>query len=377
MNGKDRRVRICILSMQRVPNFGSVLQSYSLKKILTEMGHDVSFLDIEPREHENTLIQGHTEDFSAECDRGGFLAKIRKIDRYAWNRLRIKKASARQNEVFDRFVTDTLGVADPCEQYDLCIIGSDEVFNCASGSRWGFTTQLFGDVKNASNVVTYAASCGATTLAQLPQSAIAAIRNALNCISHFSVRDDNTDQFVKALTDKDVLRHADPVIIGNFDEEIAKCDISDKVPSRYCIVYSYYNRIHDPAEISAIQAFCRKYSLEIVSVGAPQMWIKNHLVLTPFEALAAFKNAAFVITDTFHGTIFSVKYAKRFVTITRPSNANKMKSLIKDLGIEKHYAKDMSDPERAYTQDKDQAHIDAFSLQEREKAIQYLTQITQ
>ena len=369
-------MKICILSMQRVPNFGSVLQSYSLKKILSEMGHEVSFLDIEPRKEDDVLIRGYTSDFSAECNRGGLLTKLRKIDRYAFNRLRIKKASIRQNEVFDSFVNDILTVAAPENPYDLCLIGSDEVFNCASSAPWGFTSQLFGKVGNASKVATYAASCGATTVEQLPQPVIAVIEESLKNISDFSVRDDNTERFVRTLTEKEVLRHADPVIVGNFDTEIARCDISSKVPQRYCIVYSYYNRINDPAEISSIRNFCRKHSLEIVSVGAPQMWIKNHLVLTPFEALAAFQNAEFVVTDTFHGTIFSAKYAKRFVTISRPSNANKMSSLIKDLQLEKHYARDLSDLESAYAQNKDQSSIDALAIQAREETIQYLKQLT-
>lgn len=50
--------------------------------------------------------------------------------------------------------------------------------------------------------------------------------------------------------------------------------------------------------------------MEIISIGAPQMWISKHMVLTPFETLVAFKHAEFVVTDTFHGTIFSAKYAK-------------------------------------------------------------------
>ena len=37
---------ICILSMQKVNNMGSLLQSYALKKMLEEMGHNVFFLDI-------------------------------------------------------------------------------------------------------------------------------------------------------------------------------------------------------------------------------------------------------------------------------------------------------------------------------------------
>lgn len=368
-------MRICILSMQRVPNFGSLLQCYSLKKILTEMGHEVCFLDIEYRKHDDALMMGRKMDFSSESGRGGLIGKLHKIDRYAINRLRIKQADLAQNRLFHHFVECTLGVADPHSSYDLCIIGSDEVFNCASNAPWGFSSQLFGNVKNAAKVATYAASCGATTIDRVPEAVREVIRNAFKNVSAFSVRDTNTEQFVKSLTDQNVKRHLDPVVIGGFDEEIESCQVTAKVPDRYCIIYSYYNRINNPSEISAIKNFCKKHELEIVTVGAPQMWIKNHLVLTPFEALAVFKGAEFVVTDTFHGTIFSAKYAKNFITITRPSNVNKLTSLIADLHLEKHYAKDYTKLDAVYMQQKDQNGIDAIAQSARQDTMMYLNNL--
>lgn len=368
-------MKICILSMQRVPNFGSVLQCYALKKMLMELGHSVSFLDIEYRKDDDALIRGYKLDYSQESSKGGLLNKIRKIDRYAINRIRIKRASILQNQIFNNFVKNTLQVAEGEEQYDLCIIGSDEVFNCASTAPWGFTSQLFGNIDNATCVGTYAASCGATKFENLPQPVIAAIRQAFKRVLCFSVRDDNTEKFVSYLTEKTIDKHLDPVIVGNFDDEIETISMSKDLPERYCIVYSYYNRINKKEEISAIKKFCKQHSLQIVSIGAPQMWIKKHLVLSPFETLRAFQQAEFVITDTFHGTIFSAKYAKRFVAISRPSNENKMSSLIKDMRIEQHYAKDFASLEIAYLKEKDQATINHISAVERVRTVEYLKEL--
>lgn len=368
-------MKICILSMQRVPNFGSVLQGYALKKILNNMGHDVSFLDIKYNEDDDKLIRNYRSDFDSECQKGGIWSKIRKVDRYALNRLAIKRKSNKQDKVFEDFVVNTLGIAEQKERFDLCIIGSDEVFNCTADTAWGFTTQLFGNVEQANCVVTYAASCGATKIEALPENVVGRIKKAFSNISDFSVRDDNTEKFVKAVTGKDAKRHFDPVVIGDFSTEIAGIDISVKLPKHYCIVYSYYNRINKPEEIKQIELFCKIHDLEIVSIGAPQMWIKNHLILTPFEVLAAFRDADFVVTDTFHGTIFSAKYAKRFVTISRPSNYNKMKSLIEDLGIEKHYAGDFSSLERIYQSEDDKSQINELVIQGRKRTVEYLEHI--
>lgn len=369
-------MKICILSMQRVPNFGSVLQSYSLKKILNSMGHEVKFLDIEYREEDDSLMRGHRLDYSSECAKGGIIAKIKKIDRYAINRIKIKKKSNQQDLVFDQFLKEDLVVADKKEKFDWCIIGSDEVFNCANDAEWGFTTQLFGNVKQAKNVATYAASSGATTIDILSESVRDRIKKAFKNVSYFSVRDDNTEKFVKALTNKKVEKHLDPVIIGNFDNEIKEHEgVIEKLPKQYCIVYSYYNRINNPEEISLIKKFCKKHSMEIISIGAPQMWISKHMVLTPFETLVAFKHAEFVVTDTFHGTIFSAKYAKKFIAISRPSNVNKMSALVRSLKIEKNYAKDFREIENIYIVEKNVGQINDIVNQEKTRSLAYLQRI--
>lgn len=367
-------MKVCILSMQRVANFGSLLQSYSLKKTVESLGHEVSFIDIERRDLDDVLLNGSRQKFAEEHEaRGSVISKLKKIDKYAINRLHIKKRAKMQSRCFEKFRTNELGIDNESNdrKYDVCIIGSDEVFNCLADTPWGFTSQLFGDVHQADKVITYAASCGATTYDILPEPARDRIKQAFENVSAFSVRDENTVNFVKCMTDKQISVNYDPVIMKNFDEEMAKCSLPKQLKN-YCIVYSYYNRIHDEKEIKAIVKFCKKHKLELVSVGAPQMWIRNHLVLNPFETLLAFKQADFVITDTFHGTIFSAKYSKRFATITRASNKNKLLDLISRLGVEQHLIDDMEHLEKAYLCNDFVDRIKGIQEEARTSAIEYL-----
>ena len=46
-------MKICILSMQRVDNYGSVLQGYSLKKLINNLGHHTEFIDIKKGNNED------------------------------------------------------------------------------------------------------------------------------------------------------------------------------------------------------------------------------------------------------------------------------------------------------------------------------------
>lgn len=370
-------MKVCILSMQHVPNFGSLLQAYSLKKILNGFGHEVHFIDIEPNEHENALMEEYAVTFQTDSEgESGILGKLKKIDKYAFNRIKIKLQSDKQWQVFDGFRKTVLGISpsDNMLDYDYCVIGSDEVFNCMAKTPWGFTSQLFGNVNQAKEVITYAASCGSTVYENLPEKVRKRIKESFQRIKAFSVRDVNTLHFTNMLTDKKVFEHLDPVLIGDFSKEmkLEEDAASGKLPQKYCIVYSYYNRIHEKKEIDAIIDFCRKNHMTIVTVGAPQKWCANHLVLTPFETLVAFEKSAFVITDTFHGTIFSARYANRFAIITRESNQNKVLDLVNRLSIDAHTINDIAELSKVYGIVHEKTEINKYLSTQREASIKYL-----
>ena len=65
----------------------------------------------------------------------------------------------------------------------------------------------------------------------------------------------------------------------------------------------------------------------LISAGLYQLCDKQ-ILCTPFELLSYFKNADYIATDTFHGSVFSIKYNKQFVTIVRESNKQKMTDLL-------------------------------------------------
>lgn len=370
-------MNICILSMQRVNNFGSLLQAYSLKKILENEGHNVYFIDIEKKEEDNILLDGFTNNFSNEREsKANFLSKIKKIDKYAINRLTIKNKVKQQNINFEAFRNEYLEINKKLlnEKYDICVIGSDEVFNALSASSWGFTSQLFGNVNQAKKVITYAASCGATTYEKVPEKVRNKIKDSFKKVLAFSVRDENTKKFVEKISNKDVNINLDPVVIGNFDDEMEKNNLKN-LPKHYCIVYSYYNRMHNKSEIEAIKKFCKLKKMELITVGAPQFWISNHLVLNPFEMLNVFKNADFVITDTFHGSIFAAKYTKKFATIIRESNKNKLSDLLRRLNVENHLLSDINDLENIYLENNDTNKLNEISKKQKDISIQYFRDI--
>ena len=364
-------MKVCILSMQQIDNMGSLLQSYALKTTIAKLGNEVEFIDIKKRDEDYRLLGNYKQEYHEEREKDGLLGKISKIDRYTINRLKIKRKSVEQGLVFDEFRKEYLNIDKKSRHYDLCVIGSDEVFNCLNSGAWGFTSQLFGNVAEANKVITYAASCGSTKYEELPEKVAEKIRKTFENVLAFSVRDENTHKFVGKLTDKSINDNLDPVLIYNFDYEVEQAAFP-KMPKHYCVVYSYYNRIHTAEEIDAIKGFCKKYQLTPIAIGAPQFWIKDYIVCSPFQCLKIFKKSDFVITDTFHGTIFASKYADKFAVLARASNKNKLLDLVGKIEMKEHLMSNLSELEEKYNLLNNKEKFDPIIKEETQRTVQYL-----
>lgn len=356
-----------ILTMHRVNNLGSLLQSYALKQILSELGSDVVFLDIEKRSSDNKLVSGAMYDYKWESDTG------KKIDKFFTNRLNNKIRCYAQNVEYEKFRRRELNIigANIKTELDACVIGSDEVFNCLSPSPWGFTSQLFGNVSNVEKVFTYAASCGATREYDLPEEAKGVVQNAFGKLKGISVRDSNTKRFAEILGKKTPVKHLDPVLVYDFKEEAGGYrKLGNKMPKNYCILYSYQNRIHRQSEIEKIKRFANENNYKLVSIGQAQYWLPHHKVVHPFEAINVFKGAEYVITDTYHGCILAAKYAKDFSVLARDSNENKIKDLVKTLGLQDYLMSSMDELKVHKTASK--KNINIIIEREKERTKEYL-----
>ncbi len=370
-------MKICIVSMQRVLNYGSLLQAYSLKKMITSLGHEVSFIDIEPNEEDNLKRLAVIKfDEGVKISSKNVLSRLLQQDSCICYCLKKVYAKKKVKKLQERFLDNVLELdeANNKKEYDVCVIGSDEVFNCLNDASWGFTSQLFGNVKQAKKVITYAASCGFTKSSDLTKDIRNVIESAFSSIKAFSVRDENTANFVREIAKKEPQYHFDPVVVGNFDKEIEKASkCLKKLPKKYCIIYAYHGRMGE-VEKKAILDFCRKEKMTPVSIGGSQKWVHKHLALNPFEVLSAFKNAAYVITDTFHGAIFSSKYASRYAIIVRDSNNNKLSDLITRLKIENHRANNMEQIAELYNVIDDKKNIREIEKSQYKKSVEYLEQ---
>ncbi len=294
--------------MQRVANYGSFMQAWALKHILQELGADVSFIDIVPGRQ---LAGVNANGFGLYWNRLWELAGALLTGRLGMKMRGRTFYRAMRARYVDEYYA-MLGLDDPApERYDLAVIGSDQVFNCLERNPWGFTTQLYGDIPQADRVVSYAGSFGSATVGELRRAGVAdEIAANLRKLAAISVRDDNSWQVVKELTGREAERHLDPALVYDFSREL---DSRSSGRTDYIVVYSYAERISDKVEIEAIRTFAKQHGKRLVSIFCTYDWCDEAVIpSTPFDVLAWFRYADYIVTDTFHGTIFSIITHSRF-----------------------------------------------------------------
>lgn len=353
-------MNIGIISMQRIHNYGSFLQSYALKKTIESLGHNCYFIDYRP----GKKIIEKKEKISK------FVYYVKKIDLRAINRIKHYIYHIKRKKMFINVLSRYLSVNqfDYDKYCDIAVIGSDEVFNCIQDSYWGLSEMLFGSNINCKKVISYAASFGNTNINDIKKYNLQKeISGYLNNFSALSVRDKNSYDIICELTAKLPIIHIDPVFLFDFEYS----NIGSLNLSNYILVYAYDNRITD-LEIKSIRNFAQKVNKKIISAGVFQWWCDKNILVEPFKLINYFKKADYIITDTFHGCALSIKYNKNFCVYIRESNKNKIADLLNKFYLDHKHISYQTDLSIAFSKKIDYNIINKKIEEEKKSAITYL-----
>ena len=270
---------IKIVTFHRTNSYGALLQAYSLHHFLSNLGHDVQFIDY------STRNKTQYEPFMEFTDE--YLPKTVRIDTF-----------------------------DELEQIkaDILICGSDQIWNLDitlsenPESNWDFYFLNFGgsDIKR----VSYAASSGGI---DIPEKFRDKAKHALSRLDHISVREKQTRDIVSNLTNKDIDLVLDPVFLTE-KFPIKKPEI--ELPEKYIALISMQRN----AELYEIVKTVKKqYNLPVVVSDYSQSKCPIadvHLpVIRPDEWLYYIKNSEFICTNSFHALSFALKFQKQFLAI--------------------------------------------------------------
>lgn len=348
--------KVGIMSMQRIRNYGSFMQAYALKKIIESLGNDVEFIDYK---YEKSIL----------ADNHALLSKIKKninIIQFCKKRKAIKKFAESYDNVF--LPELKINKKNYNKSIDTLVIGSDEVFNCLQPFPVGYSRNLFGFEYDHSKIISYAACFGHTTYELLEKYNITKeISKMLSKFKAISVRDNNSKEIVNKLTNINPEMHLDPVLVYDFNDR-KKTNIDLK---NYILLYAYPGRLNKQEE-KYIKKFAKRHNKKILSLGSYQKIADEIRIVHPLEIFSYFENADFVITDTFHGSIFSIKTKTNFCTIIRKTNSNKLTDLLNKLSLEERMVNNLEDIDNLFNIKTDFSNTYNILKKEKTKAIDYL-----
>ncbi len=315
-------MKIGILTMHKVLNYGSALQAYATQQILWQLGYSNELIDylfppkkkqnlktklrsVLKNEHKKKLkFQLFWKDF-LKCSSGIFCSK---------------------NELN----------ATNC-RYDLYLTGSDQVWNpILNGDELPF---MFNFIPNGRKIA-YAASF---SKGFIPEERQDIYRELLSQYQAISVREASGVTLLNKFTGIKAIHVCDPTLLLNpnqWDNVEKNATIHIDKPYILAYILSYaYNPF--PQIFDIINKIQNELGLKVVLLDGKlkDHLRKGHTIITtagPSDFLYLIKNASFIVTTSFHGTVFAANFRKPFISVIQNdlSMDSRMYSFVKQVGLE-------------------------------------------
>lgn len=213
------------------------------------------------------------------------------------------------------------------EKLDGYICGSDTVF---AVPEFGFDDGFYANYDVMQNrSVAYAASFGDY---EIPDSDLEELGNRLKNFQYIALRESEKIETAKHLTRKEIYKVIDPTLLLN-TEDYAKITKEPEIKEPYLLLYS---RRNNPEMQTFAEEYANTHGLKIVEISLNAFNENKHIMRYDAgveEFLGLVKNAAFVITNSFHGMIFAIQFSRPFYIFSRKLCNNKIEELLSALKI--------------------------------------------
>lgn len=310
-------------------NYGAVLQAFALQRYLQKQQNtDVEIIDFTTANH---LLEHQV--FRKQKTRN----PIKFIAYYILTLLRYRHIKKRINNTWEfkkryfRYTRRYSTIEDVLKnhpQEDIYITGSDQVFN--PNAKYVPVYYLNFD-KGNSKKVAYAPSFG---ISQFSDDISAKISNYIDDFDFLSCREPAGAEYLSKLTGKSVPVVVDPVMLIS-ETEWGEVAVKPKYNENYILIYDL-NGANNLIKIAKkIQKHTR---LPIVCITGNRIKIypidKHVYDAGPAEFIGWIKHASYVVTDSFHGTMFSLIFHKQFFTfIALERTSSRIRSILDKVAL--------------------------------------------
>lgn len=335
-------MRIGIITIHNSPNYGACLQSYALWKFLAMRGHDVEIIDLyRPYQKEyvrSKRYKPYAKPVSCQSvistllRRGGLRKNVRRaFSEEAFLKFQRFNSVIRQSKPY-RGIDELY--ADP-PLYDLYISGSDQLWNPTQ--PYCLEPYFLTFAPRGSKKISFATSIGVTSLTETVKHDF---KKWLDDYDAVSVREKQGKALLESFLDKEICQVADPTFL--LEQQAWKSlAVMPSFNMPYILLFALQHNQYLFDYARKIAGECGKhlfYLCQVAESGAfENCTIVNNAGIEEFLGYIA--NADMLITESFHGTVFSLLMGTRnFYTYIAASNmrGSRIEDLLLPFGLSCH-----------------------------------------
>lgn len=371
--------RIGIISYHIDPNYGTMYQAYALAKVIKDLGGEPEYIRYESIPYRSPLKSMIIQIVKWTLE----ILRIRKrpLTEYSFLRTKEFRNLIRKYKVFhDTYIpiSDKVYYANTADQangiYDYFIVGSDQTWSPACNVNPN-TPNFLSFVKNNDKKRAYAPSIGSVHISSDYKSRLI---QELASFEFLSCREFANAGMLSRALGKDVQHVLDPTLLIQ-DNEWRTLEKEVSMPEDYILCYILGTKqcISDFAEhLGSIKGIPVYYM-----VTRPEYFNrKNKLVdISPEQFLWLLHNAAYIVTDSFHGSMFSINFNRNFYSFAKRSTSDttgldndRIMDFLLLVGLQNRF---INDGEMRIENDIDYSMVNAYLSKSRESSIKYLTSI--
>ncbi len=341
-------MKIGIVTLYGSFNCGSFLQAYAMSEYLKREGHNVVFLKNKKLKSSSLFLR------LCRSVKYGLQGKKDKV----------KHLFAVHNSFTKAY--SKLSCVKITKNLDLIIYGSDTIWNYYQSPYLMSNWKRFWGADFNGKKISYAVSIGSSKIENLLGKEF--LVNQVNEFSSLGVRDDNSFDFVRMALKKEktIEKVIDPTMLleKSFYENLAQ-----DIELRGYVLFYYFGGISENIK-KQVKEFAQKNNKKIVVFGEKLGWADKYVSFDPFLMLSYFKNADFVITNTFHGNIFSLIFNKQYISFGKEKE--KIVSLLSQFGANDRLVGTDETFLQLFAQEIDYKKINDKIFIEREKAKDFI-----
>lgn len=316
-------MKVGVLTFHFAHNYGAVLQCFALARHLQSRGHE-------------TFVINHTIEHIKQNYKWFNIHRIvRKNVFEGLKEIFLLSRRRKRWTQFNQFFSHAFSVREESDISDLSyvVVGSDQVWNTSITS--GFDRFYWGNAPEIADArkISYAASMG-RALASIDQRKMLSL---LGNFANISVRENDLALKLKESNlGKEIYVVPDPTLLLNKSqwESVAKTTLD---PDSYVLVYQVRMSEKTNAIATEIASKMEK-KIVYLSPNVVQKQSLEVLDASPEVFLGLVKNAAFVVTSSFHGSVFSAIFEKRFLCVKLNDGCDsRSQTLLESLGLENRF----------------------------------------